>query len=135
MAQVLNLTRGAVLADHVEVADTFLRRLRGLLGRRSWGVWDGLWIEPCAGVHALGMAFTVDVILVDEGSCALWVQTLRPWRIGGFHLDARAALELPAGTLARTGTAPGDRLELRREPERRGPGVERVDKNGRPLVG
>jgi uncharacterized protein len=112
MIRVVNLTRGVALAERADVADTFLRRLRGLLGRKGWGPFDGLWIEPCAGVHALGMAFPVDVILVDESRRALWVRTLRPWRIGGYHLDARAALELPAGTLERTGTQPGDRLDL-----------------------
>lgn len=113
MVRVANASRGVTLAERVEVADTFLRRLRGLLGRTGWGPSDGLWIEPCAGVHALGMTFPVDVILVDEGLRALWAGTLRPWRIGGYHLEARAALELPVGTLERTGTRPGDRLELR----------------------
>jgi uncharacterized membrane protein (UPF0127 family) len=113
MTRVVNATRGVTLAERAQVADTFLRRLRGLLGRRGWGADDGLWIEPCAGLHALGMSFPVDAILVDEGLRVLWARTLRPWRLGAFHLEARAALELPAGTLETTGTRPGDVLELR----------------------
>ena len=35
-----------------------------------------------------------------------------PNRVGRVFRDARGALELRAGTLAATGTAPGDRLEF-----------------------
>ena len=58
----------------------------------------------------MGMRYTIDVVLVDEANVALWIQTLDPWRLGKIHLDARAALELPAGTLERTGTEVGDVL-------------------------
>jgi uncharacterized protein len=131
VARVLNETRGEVLGRRVEVAESFVRRLRGLLGRRGWGPSDGMWIEPCAGVHGLGMSFAIDVVLIDEGLHAIWVQTLHPWRLGRIHLDARAALELPVGTLARTGTSPGDRLRI----ERTSRDDEQVDNDRGPLIG
>lgn len=112
MAWVENVTRDRVLGQQVEVAHGFLRRFRGLIGRKHWGNLDGLWIEPCAGVHAFGMGFTIDVILVDEGRRVLWTQTLRPWRVGKVHLDAHSALEIPLGTLEKTGTRKGDQLAL-----------------------
>ena len=64
------------------------------------------------GVHGFGMGYAVDVVLVDDAYIALALQTLAPWRVGRVHLEARAALELPAGTLARTGTEVGDALVL-----------------------
>lgn len=112
MAWVVNVTRDRLLGQQVEVAHGFLRRLRGLIGRKRWGDFDGLWIEPCAGVHALCMGFAIDVVLVDEGLRVLWTQTLRPWRLGKMHLDAQAALEIPLGMLAQTGTRLGDQLAL-----------------------
>lgn len=112
LARVINHTRQVVLGDRVSLARTFTQRLRGLIGRRSWGDQDGLWIEPCAGVHGVGLRFAIDVVLVDESGSTLWLQTLEPWRVGRMHLDARAALELPEGTLARTGTELGDTLVL-----------------------
>lgn len=112
MAVVVNLTRGTVLARRAELAETFLERLRGLLGRTGWGETDGLWIEPCAGVHGLGMRFAVDVVVLDGTLTVLGVERLRPWRVGRVHLEAAAALELPAGTAAKTGTVPGDLLAL-----------------------
>ena len=114
MARVINSTRDQVLGRRVELATTFAHRLRGLVGKRDWGDRDGLWIEPCLGVHALGLRFPIDLVLVDEGLTVLWTQTLHPWRLGKMHLDAQAALELPAGTIERTGTRRGDQLALER---------------------
>ncbi len=111
---MINQTQGRVVAERAELATSFISRLRGLIGRRGWEGLDGLWIEPCAGVHGLGMRFAIDVVLLDEALGVIWVGTLRPWRMGRIHLDARAALELPAGTADRTGTAIGDVLALER---------------------
>lgn len=97
----------------VELARSFGRRLIGLIGRRDWGEADGLWIEPCDGVHSLGMRFAIDVLLVNEGHEVIWIsKALRPWRLGKMHLDARAALELPLDVIAETGTRVGDLLTL-----------------------
>jgi uncharacterized membrane protein (UPF0127 family) len=112
VARVINETRQVVLGHRVSLARTFGLRLRGLIGRRAWGEHDGLWIEPCAGVHSLGLRFAIDVVLVDEAHAVLWLGTIEPWRLGRMHLDARAALELPAGTLVRSGTTVGDRLAV-----------------------
>ena len=102
------------MAERVDLAVTFFARLRGLLGPRPWEGRDGLWLEPCSGVHGLGLRQAIDVILVDEALTVLWLRTLRPWRLGQLHLDARAALELPEGSLVRSGTAVGDVLWLER---------------------
>lgn len=112
MARVTDVTRGEVLAERARVARGFFERARGLLGRRGWGDLDGLWIEPCAGVHTLGMRFAIDVVLVDGAMRVLAVQTLRPWRLGRLHVDAAAALELPVGAALRCGVSAGDLLAL-----------------------
>ena len=118
MLRVVNETRGTVLAERAAEADTFTERALGLIGRRGWGATDGLWIEPCAGVHALGMRFPVDVVLVDGAMTVVAVQTLHPWRIGRPRLDAAAALEVPVGTVAASGTRCGDSLAVERGPGR-----------------
>ena len=38
---------GAVVADDLQVADSFLTRLRGLMGRGSLRPGEALWIEGC----------------------------------------------------------------------------------------
>lgn len=109
---VVNTTRGTQLASHVGLTTTALERLRGLLGTAHPG--EGLVLEPCASVHMFGMAYPLDIIFADQAAVVRRVVAeLRPWRMTGWVRGARYAIELPAGTASRTGTVPGDQLEIR----------------------
>jgi uncharacterized protein len=111
--RVLNRTREIPLGDRVRTAQTFLSRLVGLLGTGAIAEGEGLWIVPCRSVHTLGMRYPIDVAFLDaRGVVVGTLEGLPPNRIGRVFRDARGALELRAGTLAATGTAPGDRLEF-----------------------
>jgi uncharacterized membrane protein (UPF0127 family) len=58
------------------------------------------------------MKFAIDVAFVSRDGQVLKVRShLGPWRIGG-SLRAHAVIELPAGTLERTGTVAGDLLAV-----------------------
>ena len=52
---------------HIEtfIADSFLQRLRGLLGRKSLDNFHGLLLEECNAVHTIGMRFAIDVIFLS----------------------------------------------------------------------
>jgi uncharacterized membrane protein (UPF0127 family) len=114
--RLVNRTRGAVLADRVESAARMRDRLRGLLGRAALGRGEALAIRPCASIHTLFMRFAIDAVFLDRrGRVVRALPGLRPWRATRFHLRAEQVVELPAGTLARTGTREGDDLEF--EPE------------------
>lgn len=106
------------VAHRVQRADTFARRLVGLLGRRSLDEDEGLWIEPCDSIHTFFMRFPIDVAFVDgRGEVVARVDSMRPWRATRLHTRARAVVELAAGTLARTGVGVGSRLELVPRPD------------------
>ena len=112
MLTVVNADRGAVLGARIGLADRWLSRLRGMLGRPEPAAGEGLLLVPCGSVHMLGMRYAIDVALLDGERRVVSVHPrLRP----GWHMAAsrraRYTLELPAGTLAATGTVPGDRLD------------------------
>jgi uncharacterized membrane protein (UPF0127 family) len=114
---VCNRSRGTVLGERVEVADTHRSRARGLLGGHPWEGRDGLLLVPCRNVHTFGMRCPIDVAFLDAGGRVLLaVEGLRPGRLSPLALRARSALELPAGRLRETGTLPGDLLEARLAP-------------------
>lgn len=113
---VYNTTRESFVATEAAVADSYLRRLVGLLGKtRRWArPGRGLWILPSHGVHTIGMLFPIDLIFLDQEKQVVHVEEhVRPFRISNVSLKARSVLELPAHTVFRTGTQVGDRLEIK----------------------
>jgi len=112
----VNRSKQTVLAAEVELADTSWTRLKGLLGQTSedFPAGKGLWIIPSQGVHTIGMKFPKDVVYLDSGHRVIYVShALPPYRIAAVKFKARSVIELPAGTLARTGTSIGDVLEIK----------------------
>jgi len=107
-----NARTGAVLADRIERAATPLARLRGLLGRRRLEEGQALLIEPCAAIHTFFMRFAIDAAFLSRDLRVVRaISTLEPWRATRLHSRAAMVVELPAGTLQRTGTREGDVLE------------------------
>ena len=79
----------------VEIADTFLKRFLGLMGRHEGGY--GLFLEPCDSIHMMFMRFPIDTIFVDrEGVIVSMVKGLKPWRFAMGGKKAFAVLELPS---------------------------------------
>ena len=114
--QVRNLTRDVVLADAAEVADTSAKRRTGLLKYTSLAPGDGLWIVPCESVHSFFMKFTIDVLYLDRQHRVKKIRPeMVPWRASAC-LTAHSVLELPAGSITRSGTQKGDQLEIKNLP-------------------
>jgi uncharacterized protein len=86
--------------------------MRGLLGRRSLELDEGLLLRPAGSVHTAFMRFPIDVVFVDEEGRVLRVaDRVKPWRAAGAK-GAKAVVELPAGAAAAARIAPGQRLLL-----------------------
>lgn len=110
-----NQTRQLYLATRLTVAQTHWSRLRGLLGISldDFGNGGGLWIRPCRGVHTLAMRFPIDVVYLNRAGTVVHVEhNLQPWRFSPVRMQAFSVLELPSHTVATTGTAPGDSIEI-----------------------
>jgi uncharacterized protein len=109
--RAVNINRDDLVAGSVRVATTWWARSRGLLGRRGLEPGEGLLIDPCSGIHTIGMAFPIDAaFLSKDGEVLHLVHAMRPHRLSRYVFKARAVLELPAGVLGATGIQLGDRL-------------------------
>jgi hypothetical protein len=110
---VLNRTTSTVVGLKIEVADTSLTRLIGLLGRSGINPDCGLLIRPSSGVHTFGMRFPIDVVALDRALRvrAFW-NNLRPWRTSDVSWKTHAILELPSGRLQACNLTIGDQLEI-----------------------
>jgi uncharacterized membrane protein (UPF0127 family) len=109
---VRNQTRNAVLGEAVDVADTSEKRRVGLLKHERLEPGEGLWIKPCESVHTFFMKFAIDLVYVDRKHKVRKVRkAVPPWRVSAC-LTAHSIIELPAGTIERTGTQAGDELSI-----------------------
>ncbi len=112
-AEVYNKTRKIIILDEAEIADSFLMRLKGLLGRRGLMPRRGIIIMPCRSVHTLGMLFPIDLAFVDGNQriCRL-IAALKPNRISPLVQEACCVIEAPAGTFRLGGTKVGDEISI-----------------------
>ena len=116
---VRNVTKDLVLCFRGFVAETIWKRSAGMMFRRSWGEIDGLLLRPCSSIHTFWMWMPIDVCFVDDRSMVVEaIPRLSPRSVAVGKRGAFATLELPAGTLERTGTGAGDRLSFTHLAER-----------------
>ncbi|MZP30313.1 DUF192 domain-containing protein [Heliobacterium undosum] len=95
----------------VDVADSFWRRLRGLLDETALPPDRGLLLTPCNQIHTVGMGFAIDVLYLDGQGVIIDIdEALPPGRFGQRRSDALSTLELAAGTARRLALQPGMRL-------------------------
>jgi uncharacterized membrane protein (UPF0127 family) len=114
---VYNETRETFVATVVTVADSYITRLVGLLGKtKRWAQpGNGLWIVPSRGVHTIGMMFPIDLIFLSKDKQVVHVEEyLRPFRVSKVFLKAMSVLELPPDAINRSRTRVGDRLKIER---------------------
>lgn len=119
-----NETRGTVLAADLEVAASLWARFMGLMGRRSLAPGSGLWLGG-NGIHMMFMRFPIDAVFLgraasENGGGGAGARTvvsihraLRPWTgLVPLVRGAEGVLELPVGTIDRSGTERGDLVRL-----------------------
>ncbi len=114
--RILNRTRAMALATLCRSAEDPLARGLGLLGRSSLRTGEGLRITRTSAITTLFMRFAIDAVFVDRARRVVRIRpNLRPWTFAAVAKGADEVLELPVGTIARTGTQAGDELDY--EPE------------------
>jgi len=108
-----NITRATTVGTRITIADTSVRRLLGLLGKRRLDAGCGLLIRPSSGVHTFGMLFSIDVVALSKNLqvLKLWPR-LAPFRVTSVSLKTHSILELPAGQISDCGIKVGDQLEF-----------------------
>lgn len=97
----------------IEKADTFFKRLRGLIGRKNLPQGYGLMIFPCNSIHMLFMKFEIDAIFIDEHFTIKKIaRNLKTWTGFAICIGASAVVEVAAGESARLNLAVGQKLKV-----------------------
>jgi uncharacterized membrane protein (UPF0127 family) len=113
VARIVNVSKGTTVAGHARKAESFWARFVGLMGRRGLEEGEGLLLSPCSSVQTFLMRFPIDVIFVNgEARVVKVAPALGPFRLAFGGRGARDALEVAAGTAARSETTVGDHLAV-----------------------
>lgn len=98
------------LLNNLLIADSFVKRMIGLLGNDVLDESSGLLITPCNLIHTFGMKFKIDVIFLDKNRRILNCRTNVPKNRVHGQLNAKHTMELSAGSVDRFGLRKGDEL-------------------------
>jgi uncharacterized membrane protein (UPF0127 family) len=111
----LTTNDGRIVTGCVELADTFIKQVVGLMFRKSF---EGALIfdmgrETYDGIHMLFVRFPIDVVFLGPDKKIVDVKAgLRPWTGTAFpNSRFQYAIELPAGTVEKYGLESGESLE------------------------
>lgn len=103
--------RGKVIAEKVEIANTFGARLKGLLGRKKLSEGEGMLLYPCSSIHCIGMKFTIDAIFMNEDKKVIGIRpNLKPGSKATVY-GAQYVLEVGAGVIKEQNILLGNILE------------------------
>lgn len=101
------------MAHNLVLANTALKRLLGLMGRKALAPNEALWLRPCNSVHTFWMRFAIDVIWLDRKfRIVKLVSNLRPFRLTWPATQASSVIELPAHSITKFQIQVGDELRI-----------------------
>lgn len=100
--------RGNILFNEVGVANNFISRFVGLMGKKSIENNEGLLLMKCPSIHCFFMKFPIDVVYLSKDMTVLHIETIKPWKIGKGAKKTSHVLELAEGTSQ--GVSIGDKL-------------------------
>lgn len=104
---------GVCIADKVEIAQTFLKRLIGLLGRSKMSDVSGIYFPGCRSIHSFFMRFSIDVLFLDnEMNITKIVACMKPYRLALSPRRTRHTIEFACGVLAKFHLEVGDAILL-----------------------
>lgn len=102
-----------VLLEDLEVASDLWSRTKGLLGRKSISLNEGLWILRCNAIHTFFMKFAIDVVFLDRKmTVRKIVKAVGPGRIILPVWRATSVIELSEGFLEKHPLKVGDKLNV-----------------------
>jgi uncharacterized membrane protein (UPF0127 family) len=111
LIQVLKQDR--IIVQKCNIANTFFKRLKGLLGKKDFPENEGLYIPKCNSIHMFFMKFPIDVLFLDQNKQIVFLlEDFSPWKIKSPVKKAIATLELPSGTIKKHSLKVGDNIDF-----------------------
>jgi uncharacterized membrane protein (UPF0127 family) len=102
-----------MLYGNIKTADSFFRKLFGLVFSPPLKESEGLLIDNCSSIHTFWMRFPIDVLFLDSNNRVMrFFEDLKPFRVTPFIRGAVKTVELKSGSVKACAINIGDCLEL-----------------------
>ena len=96
----VNAKTGKVIASDLEMKDTYLGRLVGLLGKKGLKEGQGIILKPCSQIHTCFMRFAIDVVFISKDFKVLKIiNNMGSWHFSPIVLKSIYTLEVAAGEI------------------------------------
>lgn len=120
--RLINRENGKVIADEIELADSFWKRFRGLMLKKSFPRGRAL-VFPLSepkrySIHTFFMRFPIDLLYLNQKLEVIESRKgLSPWKTHKSKEEASILVELPAGRIEEAEVKIGDVLDFRERVE------------------
>jgi uncharacterized membrane protein (UPF0127 family) len=110
---LINKENSKIIVVNVMTADSFFKRLKGLMFTKELLSQSALYIYPCREIHTFFMNYSIDVLYLDTNNIILAIdEDMKPGRIGKPVKNAVAVVELPSGRAMEACIAVGQAVEF-----------------------
>lgn len=109
-----NVNKENLVLENVRLANGFLQKFKGLMGRKKLNKSEGLMLLNCNSIHTCFMKFPIDVIFLNiDHEVIAMRKEVRPWRMVNFIKKAYITVEMAAGTIEHKNIEVGDLLIMK----------------------
>lgn len=109
-----NVNKENVVLENVKLANSFLEKLKGLMGRKKLNKSEGLMLLSCNSIHTCFMRFPIDVVFLNmDHEVIAMKEGVKPWRMVNFVKKAYITVEMAEGTIVYKKVEVGDLLILK----------------------
>lgn len=98
--KLINKETNTIISLNLQIADTYFKRLKGLMFTKELSAQNSLQIIPCKEIHTFFMNYNIDVLYLDSNNKIISIdENLKPCKIGKLVINAKYIIELPDGKI------------------------------------
>jgi uncharacterized protein len=110
---IKNITKNEEISKNVIKANSFLKRLKGLMFTKELSSDSSMYICPCGQIHTFFMNYDIDVLYLDKNNVILAIdENMKPGKIGKKVKGAAAVIELQGGKIEKSNIKIGQAIEI-----------------------
>jgi Uncharacterized conserved protein len=95
--EIYNKTKKVLLSSDAIAADTFIKRLKGMIGWKMSNSSKSILLIPCRSVHSFFMVFPIHLIFLDKKlKVVKIIKHFKPWRVSPYVWRAVSVMEIEA---------------------------------------